>query len=95
MDFKGGMGIDALERLHPPLPLRPGSVERQESEYLRQCLRRASGRSTHDLRALIHRFIQTWNTHFAHPFDWTYTGKPLAVSSQQYELLLSRHFLRD
>jgi transposase len=53
----------------------------------RKCLRRASVRSTPDRRALIHRFINSWNTHFAHPFDWTYTGKPLAVSPQQYELL--------
>jgi hypothetical protein len=27
--------IQALERLHPPLPLRPGLGERQEFEYLR------------------------------------------------------------
>jgi transposase len=53
----------------------------------RKCLRRASVRSTHDLRNLIHRFITTWNTHFAHPFAWTYTGKPLAVAPQHYELL--------
>jgi transposase len=175
--------IQALERLHPTLPLRPGLVERQEFEYLRhgivdlfaafdvgtgevfaqcsqrhtnlefrhflralrapdpdsrwhlildnagyhkkqavldwgatqrptvtlhwvpthgswlnqgemwfsilsrKCLRRASVRSTHDLRGLSHRFIKTWNTHFAHPFEWTYTGKPLAVAPQHYELL--------
>lgn len=53
----------------------------------RKCLRRASVRSPQDLRALIHRFIKTWNTHFAHPFEWTYTGKPLAVAPQHYELL--------
>ena len=53
----------------------------------RKCLRRASVRSTQDLRDLIHRFIKTWNTHFAHPFEWTYTGKPLAVTPEHYELL--------
>ena len=53
----------------------------------RKCVRRASVRSTQDLRDLIHRFITTWNTHFAHPFEWTYTGKPLAVAPQHYELL--------
>jgi transposase len=53
----------------------------------RKCLRRASVRSTQDLRDLIHRFIKTWNTHFAHPFEWTYTGRPLAVAPQHYELL--------
>src|SRR4030081_873242 len=29
-------GLQALERLHPSLPLRPGLVERQEFEYIRQ-----------------------------------------------------------
>jgi transposase len=53
----------------------------------RKCLRRASVRSTQDLRTLLHRFIKIWNTHFAHPFEWTYTGKPLAVAPQHYELL--------
>jgi transposase len=175
--------IQALERLHPTLPLRPGLVERQEVEYIRhgtvdlfaafdvgtekvfaqcyqrhtnlefrhflralrardpdsrwhlivdnagyhkhqavldwcaaqrpkvtphwlptpgswlnqveigfsilsrKCLRRASVRSTQDLRDLLQRFIKTWNTHFAHPSEWTYTGKPLAVAPQHYELL--------
>src|SRR4029453_1932301 len=175
--------LPALERLHPPLPVRPGLVERQEFEYVRhgtvdlfaafevgtgevfaqcsqrpttrafrhflralrardpdnrghlivdnagyhkkqavldwcaaqrpkvtlhwlpahgswlnqveiwfsilrrKCLRRASVRSTQDLRDLIHRVIKTWNTHFAHPFEWTYSGKPLAVAPQHYELL--------
>ncbi len=34
-------GIQALERRHPPLPMRPGTIERQECEYQRhgtQCL---------------------------------------------------------
>jgi transposase len=53
----------------------------------RKCLRRASGCSTPDLRTLIHRFLKTWNTHFAPPFEGTYTGKPLAVAPQHYELL--------
>jgi transposase len=53
----------------------------------RKCLRRASLRATQDLRDLIPRVIKTWTTHFAHPFDWTYTGKPLAVAPPHYELL--------
>ena len=53
----------------------------------RKCLRRARVCSTQDLRDRIPRFIKTWNTHFAHPFAWTYTGKPLAVAPQHYELL--------
>ena len=34
-------GIQALERLHPTLPMKPGLVERREFEYVRhgtQCL---------------------------------------------------------
>jgi transposase len=52
----------------------------------RKCLRRASVSSTRELRSVIHCFIDTWNAHFAHPFQWTYTGKPLAVSHQQFDL---------
>jgi hypothetical protein len=37
-----------------------------------KCLRRASVCSTQDLRALSHRFLTTWNMHFAHPFAWAY-----------------------
>jgi transposase len=57
-------------------------VEMWCSILSRKCLRRASVRSTQDLRTLIHRFIKTWNTHFAHPCAWTYTGKPLAVAPE-------------
>ena len=53
----------------------------------RKCLRRVSMDSTRELRQVIHRFIQSWKAYFAHPFDWTYTGKPLAVSPQHPELL--------
>jgi transposase len=52
----------------------------------RKCLRRASVCSSAGLRSVIHRFIDTWNNSFAHPFAWTYTGKPLTVSPQQFDL---------
>jgi transposase len=71
----------------PPHGSWLNQVEIWFSILSRKCLRRASVRSTQDLRDLIHRFIKTWNTHFAHPFEWTYTGKPLAVAPQHYELL--------
>jgi transposase len=71
----------------PPHGSWLNQVEIGFSILSRKCLRRASVRSTQDLRDLIHRFIKTWNTHFAHPFEWTYTGKPLAVAPQHYELL--------
>jgi transposase len=75
-----------LHRL-PPQGSWLNQVEMGFSILSRKCLRRASVRSTQDLRDLIHRFIKTWNTHFAHPFEWTDTGKPLAVAPQHYALL--------
>jgi hypothetical protein len=69
----------------------PGSwlnqVEIWFSLLSRKCLRRASVGSTPAWRTPLHRFIKTWNTPFAHPFEGTYTGKPLAVAPQHYELL--------
>jgi transposase len=61
-------------------------VEIWFSILTRKCLRRASVASTRQLRHLLHRFLETWNRHFAHPFKWTYTGKPLAVSQEQFDL---------
>jgi transposase len=52
----------------------------------RKGLRRASVGSTRELRSVIHGCIDTWNAHFAHPVQWTSTGKPLAVSHQQFDL---------
>lgn len=56
------------------------------SSLSRQCLRRASVSSTREWRSVIHGFMDTWHAHFAHPCQWTYTGKPLAVSPQQFDL---------
>jgi hypothetical protein len=55
-------------------------VEIWFSSLSRKCLRRARVHAVQDLRTLVPRFITTWNAHFAHPFEWTYTGKPLAVA---------------
>jgi DDE superfamily endonuclease len=69
----------------------PGSglkqVELWCSLVRRKCWRRARVRSTQDVRNLLPRFVKTWNTYFAHPFAWTYTGKPLAVAPPPYEVL--------
>src|SRR5262249_56921265 len=43
----------------------------------RKCVRRASVRSTQELRDLMPRFLHTWNTHFPHPFPSPYTRHPL------------------
>lgn len=43
----------------------------------RKCLRRQSFACVEDLKANIEAFIETWNTHFAHPFTWRYRGEGL------------------
>ena len=46
---------------------------------MRRLLRRASVRSTEELRERILRFIDYFNRTLAKPFRWTYTGRPLAA----------------
>jgi DDE superfamily endonuclease len=43
----------------------------------RKCLRGGSFTSVADLESQLREFITYYNTTMAHPFDWTYTGKPL------------------
>jgi hypothetical protein len=49
------------------------------SILVRKLLRRASFRSTDDLRARILAFIAYFNATMAKPFKWTYTGRPLVT----------------
>ena len=83
----------AAQRPQVTLPWWPAhgswlnQVEIWFSILSRKCWRRARVRSTQDLRALSPRVLTTWNTHFAPPFEWPYTGKPLAVSPQHSALL--------
>lgn len=44
-------------------------------------LKRSSFRTLQELKERLMRFIQYYNMEFAHPFAWTYTGKPLAVGN--------------
>lgn len=44
-------------------------------------LKRSSFHSLQELKEKLIRFIQYYNMEFAHPFAWTYTGKPLAVGN--------------
>ena len=37
----------------------------------------ASFSDVEELKQAVTAFAQTWNTYFAHPFNWTYTGKGL------------------
>jgi hypothetical protein len=61
-------------------------VESWGSILSRTGLRRARVGSPRKLRSVLHGLIDTWNAHFAHPFQGTYTGKPLAGSPQQFDL---------
>jgi transposase len=54
-------------------------VELWFSILVRRLLKRASFTSTADLRQRLLDFIAYFNQHLAHPFKWTYTGKPLTV----------------
>ena len=42
----------------------------------RRVLRRGDFTSQQDLTRKILAYIAYYNTHFAHPYEWTYTGKP-------------------
>jgi transposase len=54
-------------------------IELWFSILVRKLLRRASFVSTDDLRTRILAFVAYFNRTMAHPFKWTYTGRPLAV----------------
>lgn len=54
-------------------------IELWFSILVRKLLRRASFTSTDDLRARILAFIDYFNRTMAHPFKWTYAGRPLAA----------------
>jgi hypothetical protein len=54
-------------------------VEIWFSILVRKLLRRGNFRSTDDLRERILAFIAYFNQTMAKPFQWTYTGRPLAA----------------
>ncbi len=43
----------------------------------KKCLRHQSFSSVQLLQEIIEEFIETWNSFFAHPFTWKYTGEGL------------------
>ena len=43
----------------------------------RRLLRRGEFRSVQELAERILAFIEHYDRHHAHPYEWTYTGKPL------------------
>jgi len=56
-----------------------------------------------ELESEIRQFIEYYNTTIAHPFDWTYTGKPLqknqagngAIILGQHEFFTRTGFLNQ
>lgn len=54
-------------------------IELAFSVIARRLLRRGSFASTDDLRARVLAFIRFYNEHWAKPFKWTHTGRPLAT----------------
>ena len=43
----------------------------------RRLLRRGEFSSVEELAARVGEFIEHYDRHHAHPYEWTYTGKPL------------------
>ena len=46
----------------------------------RKCQRGGNFTSVADLESQLRQFMTYYNTTMAHPFNWTYTGKPLQKS---------------
>lgn len=47
---------------------------------MRKVMRRGNFTSVADLEAKLRRFLEYFNRVFAHPFRWTYTGRPLTAT---------------
>lgn len=64
---------------------------------MRKVVRRGSFTSVADLEAKLRAFVDYYNQLMAHPFQWTYTGKPLAPSRRTPFCPKHRHLklLRD
>lgn len=45
---------------------------------MRKLLRRGSFTSVEDLEDRLRRFFEYFNATLSHPFEWTYTGRPIA-----------------
>jgi hypothetical protein len=56
-------------------------IEEVFGVIMRKVIRRGSFKSVNDLREKLVDFIDYFNRVFAHPFRWTYTGRPLAAIS--------------
>ena len=57
----------------------------------RRLLRRGEFRSVQHLAAQILAFIEYYDRHDAHPYEWTYTGKPLVSGARRQKLKRTRY----
>ncbi len=48
---------------------------------MRKVMRRGNFTSVADLETKLRAFLTYFNQTLAHPFDWTYTGKPVALAT--------------
>ena len=55
----------------------------------RKCLRGGNFTSVADLESQLREFMTYYNTTMAHPFEWTYTGKP--TQKQRRPTFVSPH----
>ena len=46
-----------------------------------KCLRHRTVQSLADMIGVIESFVETWDTLYAHPFTWTYTGEGLSLKA--------------
>ncbi len=61
----------------------------------RRVLRRGDFTSVADLTKKILAYIAYYNAHFAHPYEWTYTGKPGASGAKRKRFRFRRRQLVD
>jgi hypothetical protein len=61
--------------------LGPTQIEAVFGVIMRKVVRRGSFTSVRDLRDKLMNFIDYFNHVFAHPFRWTYTGRPLIAKT--------------
>jgi len=52
-------------------------VELWFSVLARRFLKRGDFASAHDFETRLADYLEVYNTHYAHPYRWTYTGQPL------------------
>jgi hypothetical protein len=72
------------------LPTRASWLNQVEvwfSTFSKRCLKRLNVVSVEDLIQKVTLFIQYYNLEFAHPYAWTYAGKPLQMGSRICEMV--------